>query len=100
MFVDAYGDPRPFQPADLMIPSVAIAIAGSHLSWLHTRAGGDPMHLNVAWNTGGVRDNRNMRFRLHCHGGDARIAKFIAYHNDAVAVLEEQGLRPGVYHDG
>mgnify|MGYP001058373070 CR=1 FL=1 len=98
VFVDAYGEPRPFQPADLMIPAVAIAIGGSHLSSLHARFGGDPMHLNVAWNTGGVRDNKSLRFRLHCHGGDDRVAKFIAYHNDALAVLLEHGLHTGVYH--
>lgn len=98
LFIDAYGFERPFQPADLMIPANAIAIGASHLSAIQARFGGDPMKLNVAWNTGGVRSADSTKFRLYCHGGDERIAKFIAYHNDALAVLEQHGLHTGVYH--
>ena len=49
----------------------------------------DPIALCAAYNAGSVREGDGA-YHLRTYGGDGRIEKFVAYHNDMCAVLEDR----------
>ena len=90
--VDLHGNPRELQPGDLCIPRVSLHLGLYHLKELIERYDTtDPLLLQMAWNTGnmGWKDEGEV-MRLYNKHGDERVFLFMAWHNDAVAVLTER----------
>ncbi len=81
---------------DLFIAERSIMVGAAYMRYQIDRvepdekgfAPDDPILLCSAYNAGSVRETDKNPFRLLTYGGTSRIEKFIAYHNDMVAVLD------------
>lgn len=88
---------------DLAVPEIACGLSTAHMRHLldgsRTPDAPDYVHLQAAWNAGRVRamevtDERPWGMRTY---GEDRTGNAIKWHNDAVAVLREEGITCGGY---
>jgi len=79
---------------DLFCPEVSIMLGVAYIRYQADRRGDvDPVLAQAAFNAGGVYETSKNRWNLRTHS-PTRTDSFIAWHNDAIAVLEE-GLHVG-----
>lgn len=80
------GEPYELGLGDLCRPELSISLGAAYIRHHMDRGVTDPIKLIAAYNAGGVYTSSRHPWRLRVFGA-TRIPKFVAFHNDMVAVL-------------
>lgn len=95
LYVDEDGELELLTREDLFVAERSITLGAAYMRWQIDRvepdeqgfAPDDPVLLCAAYNAGSVRETTRNTFHLLTYGGESRVEKYIAFHNDMLAIM-------------